>query len=106
MFCKRKMCCRNFNQGDITFEELKQKVLQGAVLLDVRSIQEYKEGHLNGAICIPLYEINKIINEIPNKNQLIVTYCQYGGRSREAYTKLKKMGYTNIYNLFGGLDNI
>lgn len=104
MFC-RKRCCRNLQNGDITIEELKNKVLQGAILLDVRSNQEYREGHLQGAINIPDFEIaNRVQREIPKKNQLIVLYCQYGGRSKDASMMMKRMGYTNVYNLNGGLD--
>lgn len=104
MFC-RKRCCRNLQNGDITIEELKNKVLQGAILLDVRSNQEYREGHLQGAINIPDFEIaNRVQREIPKKNQLIVVYCQYGGRSKDASMMMKRMGYTNVYNLNGGLD--
>ena len=101
------MCYRGIQDGDITINELKNKVAQGAILLDVRSNQEYKEGHLQGAINIPDYEFkNRIQKEIPKKNQSIVIYCQYGGRSRNAYNMMKNMGYTNIYNLSGGLDMI
>lgn len=104
MFC-RKRCCRNLQNGDITIEELKDKVLQGAILLDVRSNQEYREGHLQGAINIPDFEIeNRVQREIPKKNQLIVLYCQYGGRSKDVSMMMKRMGYTNVYNLNGGLD--
>ena len=110
MFCKRrccKMCYRSLQNGDITIEELNNKIAQGAILLDVRSNQEYKEGHLQGAINIPDYELRKKVQkEIPKKNQLIVIYCQYGGRSRNAYNMMKRIGYTNIYNLLGGLDMI
>lgn len=111
MFCKRrcyrKMWYRSIQNGDITIEELNNKVAQGAILLDVRSNQEYKEGHLQGAINIPDYELkNRIQKEMPKKNQSIVIYCQYGGRSRNAYNMMKNMGYTNIYNLSGGLDMI
>ena len=109
MFCKRRcykrMCYRGIQNGDITIEELNNKVAQGAILLDVRSNQEYKEGHLQGAINIPNYELrNRVQREIPKKNQLVVIYCQYGGRSRNAYNMMKNMGYTNICNLSGGLD--
>lgn len=104
MFCRRR-CCRNIQNGEITIEELKRKVSQGAILIDVRSNQEYREGNLQGAINIPDFEIaNRIQKEIPKKNQLIVLYCQYGGRSKNAMAMMKKMGYTNIYNLYGGLD--
>ena len=111
MFCKRRcckrMCYRGIQNGDITIEELNNKVAQGAILLDVRSNQEYKEGHLHGAINIPDYELrNRVQREIPKKNQSIVIYCQYGGRSRNAYNMMKNMGYTNICNLSGGLDMI
>lgn len=111
MFCKRKccnrMCYRGIQNGDITIEELNNKVAQGAILLDVRSNQEYKEGHLQGAINIPDYELrSRVQREIPKKNQLVVIYCQYGGRSRNAYNMMKNIGYTNICNLSGGLDMI
>lgn len=106
--CYRKMCYRCYRtiqDGDINVEEMKSKILQGAILVDVRSKQEYQEGHIQGAINIPEFEIiNKIQNEIPKKNQLIVVYCQYGGRSRNVYNIMKKMGYSNIYNLYGGLE--
>ena len=104
MLCRRR-CYRNLQNGDITIEELKNKVLQGAILIDVRSNQEYREGHIQGAINISDYEIkNKIEREIPKKNQLIVLYCQYGGRSKNAINTMRKLGYTNVYNLYGGLD--
>ena len=104
MFCRRR-CCRNLQNGDITLEELKDKLSQGAILIDVRSNQEYREGHLQGAINIPDFEIEKRVErEIPKKNQLLVLYCQYGGRSRSSMLIMKKMGYTNIYNLYGGLN--
>lgn len=111
MFCKirkcRKRCNRNIQNYEIGIEEMKNKINQGAILLDVRSNQEYNEGHIQGAINIPEFEITKRIEkEIPKKNQLIIVYCQYGGRSRNAYNIMKKMGYTNVYNLYGGLEMI
>lgn len=108
MFCRRKYCCcRGMQNGDITAEEMKNKMMQGAILIDVRSRQEYQEGHLPGAINIPEYEVmRRIEKEVPKKNQLIVTYCQYGGRSRNVYRIMKRLGYTNVYNLYGGLDLI
>ena len=104
MFCRR--CYKNSSQNEINFEQLKNMVSKGAILIDVRSPQEFKEGHLPGAINIPEYEIRKVKNEMPKLNQQIVVYCQYGGRSREAYNMLRKMGYTNVYSLKGGLEMI
>ncbi len=104
MFCRRR-CYRTFQENDIEAEELKEKINQGVILLDVRSRQEYQEGHIIGAINIPEYEIDRRVEqEIQNKNLPIVIYCQYGSRSRNVYQKMKRKGYTNIYNLKGGLE--
>ena len=45
-----------------------------------------------------------ITKEILNKNQLILIYCQYGGRSRNVCRLMRKIGYNNVYNLYGGLE--
>lgn len=110
MFCKRcyrnRGYYRNNSQNEINFVELKDMVAKGAILVDVRSPQEFNEGHLPGAINIPEYEIRRFKNKMPKLNQQIILYCQYGGRSRKSYNMLKKMGYTNIYSLKGGLEMI
>ena len=95
MFCRR--CYRNMQNWDITAEEFRIKIMQGAVIIDVRSRQEYREGHLEEAR-------NRITKEILNKNQLILIYCQYGGRSRNVCRLMRKIGYNNVYNLYGGLE--
>ena len=104
----RRRCYRtNFRQGQITIDEMKNKIKQGAIIIDVRSKQEYNEGHLQGAINIPEYEITRRVqNEIPKKNQLIVIYCEYGTRSRNTYIRMRQMGYTNVYSLYGGLESL
>lgn len=93
----------------VTYVEAKDMLKEdiNGILLDVRSIQEYKEYHLNGAICIPLYELQiKIENIVQNKQQLIIVYCQSGARSKKAIEILETMGYTNLYEIDGGIDNI
>ena len=106
MFCRRRNY-RNTKQWQISIEELKNKIKQGAILIDVRSKQEYNEGHLKNAINIPEHEIDKTIErELPNKNQLLVLYCQSGSRSQIVYMKMTKKGYTNVYGLEGGLNMI
>lgn len=97
---------RNMELYDITMQELKSKQSNGAIVVDVRSLQEYEEGHICGAINIPEYEINfKIDKSLPNKDKEIVIYCSSGIRSKNAYKKLIKLGYKNVYNLYGGLEN-
>ena len=78
-----------------------------AILLDVRSPQEYRENHLSGSINLPLYNIESNCNEmLPNKEDTIIIYCQSGNRSKRAMQILQKDGYTNLYNIAGGMDNI
>lgn len=105
IFQKKRHRC--LQEWDINFETLQKMTKDGATLVDVRSIQEYNEGHLYGAIHLADYEISvKHNNLLPNKNAIIIVYCQNGGRSKKSCKKLKKLGYQKIYNLCGGLDNI
>lgn len=76
------------------------------IILDVRSVQEYNEGHINGAILIPLFELDQKAEQIlKNKKQTIIVYCKSGIRSIKAIEILIKKGYTNLYNLDGGIEN-
>lgn len=96
---------RHMDDYDITMQELKQKQAQGAVVVDVRNNREFLEGHIKGSINIPEYEINrKFQMSVPNKNEIIILYCTSGKRSKSALKKINKMGYLNVYNLYGGLD--
>ena len=73
------------------------------IILDVRTIEEYDEGHIPNAICIPNETIDEdVINKLPNKEQLILIYCRSGNRSKQAANKLKNLGYTNLIE-FGGI---
>ena len=91
---------RGMEQPDITMEELKKLEKKGAILLDVRSPQEYKEGHLNGAISLPEYEIKENVETIlKNKKEIIIVYCSSGSRSKKAQKELIEMGYETVYNL-------
>ena len=73
------------------------------IILDVRTIAEYNEGHIPNAICIPNETIgSNTISELPDKEQLILVYCRSGNRSKQAAEKLKKLGYTNLIE-FGGI---
>ena len=97
------------NKNDIDITDLNRiiKVNSDVVLLDVRSKQEFREGHLNNAINIPLYELEFCCNDkLEDKNKIIVVYCQSGIRSRKAVKILSKNGFRNLYNLKNGLDGI
>ena len=103
MRCRRR-CCRSLQQGDITSEELKNMVAQGAILIDVRSKQEYQEGHIQGAINICLYDLEKNIEKkVKNRQAKIILYCASGVRSKKAREILENMGYKDVYSLKYGI---
>ena len=73
------------------------------IILDVRTAEEYSEGHIPNAINVPNESIGtEEIPSLPDKNQLIMVYCRSGRRSKEASQKLVGLGYTNIVE-FGGI---
>lgn len=75
------------------------------ILLDVRTIEEYDDAHIPGAINIANESIGKDeISELSDKHQRIYVYCRSGNRSRQASEKLVKLGYTNIVEIGGILD--
>ena len=73
----------------------------GAVLLDVRTPQEYREGHIPGSKNVPLQTIDKVTSIAENKDTALYVYCYSGARSRQATVMLQHMGYTNVQNIGG-----
>lgn len=71
-------------------------------LIDVRSPGEYARGHIHKARLIPLGELEERRAELKN-DQDIILYCQTGSRSRRGAMILAKLGYTNVYNMSGGI---
>ena len=75
------------------------------ILLDVRTAQEYASGHIPGAVNLPNETItSEAIQQLPDKEQLILVYCRSGNRSKQASEKLVNLGYTNIVE-FGGIND-
>ena len=75
------------------------------IILDVRTLEEFKETHIPGAICVPNETIvSEDIPALPDKEQLILVYCRSGNRSKQASQKLAAFGYTNVYE-FGGIND-
>ena len=73
----------------------------GAVLLDVRTVQEYEDGRIPGAVNIPLQQIERAGKQIPDKETPLFVYCYSGARSSQAVSALKSMGYTRVRNIGG-----
>ena len=91
----------------ITAEEA-AKMMQSAtdyIVLDVRTEQEYASGHIPGAVNIPNETIaSGAIQQLPDKEQLILVYCRSGNRSKQASEKLVNLGSTNIVEV-GGIND-
>ena len=92
---------------NITAEKAKQLMdtEENYIILDVRTKEEYDQGHIPGAILIPDNRIDADAEKVlTDKNQLILVYCRSGRRSKLAAERLVKLGYTNIKEFGGILD--
>ncbi len=97
------------SENNINYSNMKKMLKDNPqiIVLDVRTRDEYIEKHLDNAINIPMHEIDRKIEKVvKDRNEVIIVYCQYGGRSRKVSNKLKKMGYVNVYNLEGGIKAV
>lgn len=90
-----------FKQPDINQGVQEYKNAAGAVLLDVRTPQEYREGHIPGSQNMPLQQLDKVEEVTENKDTVLYVYCRSGARSRQAVSLLQAMGYTNVHNIGG-----
>ena len=90
-----------FKQNDINQGVKDYHNIPGAVLLDVRTPQEYQEGHIPGSRNVPLQTIDKVTSVAENKDTALFVYCYSGARSRQAAAALGQMGYTNVRNIGG-----
>ena len=86
----------NINQG---IEEYKKTA--GAVLLDVRTPQEYQEGHIPESKNVPLQQLNNVVSVVKNTEIPLFVYCHSGTRSRQAIGLLQRMGYSKVNNIGG-----
>lgn len=88
----------------VTVSTLAQQLHLGdkPFLLDVREPEEHAMGHIEGAVLIPLGELQDHLSEIP-KDKTVVVYCRSGNRSSRAIHYLMGQGYTNLINLSGGM---
>ena len=96
---------REVTYMNITAEEAKRIMdsEEGYIILDVRTQEEYDEGHIPGAIVISHEEIEEKAEDVlTDKDQLILVYCRSGRRSKLAAEALVELGYTNIKE-FGGI---
>ena len=86
-------------------EVMMSKMSESYVIVDVREANEYQEGHIEGAINIPLGEIEVTApNLLKDKNQTIFVYCRSGNRSQTGSQTFVELGYKNVIEMGGIID--
>ena len=99
--------CASGEETKINYMKAKEYLINNeAILVDVRTEEEYNEGHIEGAVLLTLDDINEenAKDVIGDTDKYVIVYCKSGVRSNEAYNKLKELGYKNVYDL-GSIDN-
>jgi rhodanese-related sulfurtransferase len=95
-----------FNKQNITYVTIEEfKKLKNPILLDTREQKEFDVSHIENASCVGYdkFDPKKVKEKFKNVNDTIIVYCSVGIRSEIIGTKLKKLGYKNVYNLYGGI---
>lgn len=89
----------------VTVDDVKQAVDTKAsiIILDVRTPQEYAQGHIAGSVLIPLQNLQQIVTKVTDKSKTVYAYCRSGARSAQAVSVLKSLGYTDVHTMSGGL---
>ena len=90
-----------WKQPDINKGVEEFNVTADAVLVDVRTPEEYSGGHIPGSNNVPLQQLDKMSAIAENKDMQLFVYCRSGTRSRQAAALLRHMGYTNVHNIGG-----
>ena len=110
LFYKMRNRLFRTTENNINYKTMEKMLKDNSeiTVIDVRTRDEYRDNHLKKAVNIPLQDIceQKVKQFVNSKNSIIIVYCEYGGRSKKAVSKLNKMGYENVYNLDGGIQGI
>lgn len=85
--------------GDVSGAQARQLVQAGARLVDVRTPAEFAAGHIDGAVNIPLQDLQRRMSELAPRERPIVLYCRSGNRSGRASHLLKGAGYAAVHDL-------
>ncbi len=90
-----------FGSPRISGAEARELVQKGAILVDVRSPAEFAGGHIDGAVNIPIQQLNSRLSELGESSGEIVVYCESGGRSAAAKRLLEANGFEHVHDLGG-----
>lgn len=98
---------KKYNSNSVPYMSVQELAMPKteAVVLDAREIKEYETSHIKDALFVGYddFKIELVLEKIKNKEQNIVVYCSVGIRSEDIAEKLIKAGYTDVYNLYGGI---
>lgn len=86
-------------RGDTDGTSARRLVERGALLVDVRTPEEFASGHIPGAVNIPVQALGGRMGELGAKDQSLVLYCRSGARSGHAATMLREAGFTAVHDL-------
>lgn len=97
-------CSNKSGYKDLTVSDFKKGLTEEVTLLDVRTQAEWNSGVIEGAVLINVFDsdFNKKIGDL-DKSKPVYVYCKSGGRSSRAANSLSSNGFTNVYNLIGGI---
>ena len=90
-----------FKLKDINGELEKAKSINGSIILDVRTISEYMDGHIPNSINIPVENIESVASKYKDKSTPFFVYCLSGARSASAARVMNQMGYENVTDMGG-----
>ena len=90
-----------WKRADINAGFAEYRQAEKAYLLDVRTQQEYRQGHIPGSINVPQQTVEYIASVIRNKEVPLYVYCYSGARSKACVAQLQRMGYSNVKNIGG-----
>ena len=96
----RKLALRGH---EVRPEEALARYEESSYILDVRTPEEYREGHIPGARLLPVGELGRRYREVP-QDKAVYIICRSGSRSATATVWLLKKGYGNVYNISGGMN--
>ena len=96
---------KRLNDGSVPYINVEQVTGEDMVILDARQEEEYRVSRIPGAIWIGYkeFEKDKVLDAVPDKDTSLVVYCSIGVRSEKIGEKLKEAGFTDVYNLYGGI---
>lgn len=96
---------QNSTSNEVSLSTFESDVASGIPLIDVRTPEEFSDGHIQGSLNIPLDNINAGVKPDAVKDEKIYLYCRSGNRSAEAKSILERSGYTNIVDM-GGMNEV